>query len=134
MIFSKIFRLAMITAIVTAFCSLIVPSESSAEDVWIYSDGDFSYYLTTEKISVDNVQPTYRGLVKVLHNGKYDNFQNYGFELRNGVVVGYMYSRSNGYWDFAGPISSTHPIFNAVWQAMKPYLKQQGVSNVDAWN
>ena len=109
------------------------PRISSAQDIWVYSREGYEYYLTTENISVRDSQPPFTCNVKVVYNGKYDNFEILGFESQNDILVGYSFWRSHGTWEFVGTVSKK-PYLNAVWQAMKPYLKQQGVIGVDGWH
>lgn len=129
-------RVFMLCFLAVAVSCLMLPSVSSAEDIWVGGNDYYSYYLVSDQISIDKTQPNYRGGVVTVNNrtGKRERNLLYGFELRNGVVVGYSYSRTDGYWGFEGPISSADPMYNSVWQAMKPYLKQQGLSDVDSWN
>ena len=105
------------------------PSTSSAEDVWIYSQGEYSYYLQTDTISKRNSRPpyTYNNYppyscsVKYVYNGKYDNFQIYGFANENNTIIGYSYSRSHGDWENNGR-ASDDPFYNALWNALRQYI------------
>lgn len=109
---------------------VMMPSVSLAEDVWVYSEDDYmDVYLSTDKISVNKIEPRYRGLVKFVsrEDGTLMNFYPFGFDYRNGQVVGFSYSRSQGYWEYHGSVVNDQ-MFNAVWQAMKPYLRQKGAS------
>ena len=106
------------------------PSTSSAEDVWFNSNGEFSYYLDTNTIKRNpnshppytyNNPPMYTCSFKIVHHGKYENFQICGFAKENDKVIGYSFSRSMGDWSNEGSVIN-NPFYNALWNAMKKYI------------
>lgn len=100
---------------------ILSPSTSSVEDVWFYSQGEFSYYLQTDTISKRNSRPPYSCCIKYVYNGEYDNFQIYGFANENNTIIGYGYSRSHGDWTNTGR-ASDDPFYNALWNALRKYI------------
>ncbi len=109
---------------------VMMPSVSFAEDVWAYSEDEYvDVYVDTDRISIDNREPRYRGLVKIVSrkDGTMMNFYPAGFDFRNGQLVGFTYFRSQGYWEYHGAVVNDSRM-NAIWKVMKPYLKQKGAS------
>lgn len=118
----RLFSAGILVFVFFVLGATLTPSISSAEDVWVYSRDNFEYYLSTETIKNTNKHPPYTCTVKKIYNGKYDNFDILGFANENDIIIGYSFWRSHGTWDCIGKVSND-PYFSAVWQAMKPYLK-----------
>ena len=99
----------------------ISPSVSSAEDVWFYSDGSWSFYLCSETINDrGNEQPKYTVQVKKVFNGTYQgDFEFLGFTSDGSYC--YWYNRMNGRWEGSQRVSAS-PYTSAAWRAMQPYL------------
>jgi len=128
-------RSMFVAAVLFSLISLFAPGKSSAEDIWCYGKGTLSYYLVSDKISVVEKEPIFRCLVNVVDNesGKLVNFHSFGFENWDGTMVSYTFLRAKGIWEYHGQARS-NPLDNAVWQAMKPYLKQKGFENIYYWD
>ena len=56
----------------------------------------------------------------------------YGFESQNDSMVGAFYEKSTGLWEYS-PYKNERPVLKAVWEAMKPYMKQKRISYSDSW-
>lgn len=116
---------------------LAVPNVSHAEDVWCYSNEYTSFYLDSNSVGETRKAPngiTYSASGKVVSNedGSFVNIQIFGFAVPNDNVVGYSYWRSHGTWEYVGSIKKNSEM-RAVWQAMKPYLKEKGIYYNDSW-
>lgn len=116
---------------------LVVPDVSHAEDVWCYSNEYTSFYLDSNSVGETKKAPngiTYSASGKVVSNedGSFVNIQIFGFAVPNDNVVGYSYWRSHGTWEYVGSIKKNSEM-RAVWQAMKPYLKEKGIYYNDSW-
>lgn len=123
MLASKLFKRIVLMVSMLGMLLLAMPGISSAADVWCYSSGGFSYYLSSDTVKETNQHPSYRGMVKVVteDSGKQWNVIMCGFASENDVITAYTFDRSNGRWGYYGK-ASDDPFLNAVWQAMKPYL------------
>ena len=115
----------------------VVPSVSSAEDVWCYSNETISFYLDSDSVGNVNNAPngiTYRASGKAVFNddGSFATIYVYGFAVPNDNIEGYSYGRSTGEWEYIGSIKKNSEL-RAVWQAMKPYLKAKGIYYNESW-
>lgn len=101
----------------------ISPSVSSAEDIWFYSQSNWSYYLISETIKDrGNKHPQYTVQVKKVIGGKYmGDFELLGFAYENGTLISYVFHRYNMRWEYPGRVSED-PYTSAAWRAMQPYL------------
>lgn len=110
-----------------------MPGTSSAEDVWCYTRGNFSYYLSSDYIrKVDYSNGiTYTVDGKLVHDssGTVSRPLLYGFSIENDYVVGHTFNRTWGKWESV-PKAETM----AVWNAMKPYMKAKGIPYTESWN
>ena len=52
----------------------------------------------------------------------------YGFNSDNDILAAYTFNRTNGKWEEADKSEAM-----AVWNAMKPYMKQKGIHYSDSW-
>ncbi len=116
---------------------LAVPNVSHAEDVWCYSNEYTSFYLDSNSVGETKKAPsgiTYSASGKVVSNedGSFVNIMMYGFAVPNDNVEGYSYWRARGKWEYIGSIKKNSEL-RAVWQAMKPYLKEKGIYYSDSW-
>jgi len=115
---------------------LSMPGVSSAEDVWCYSNGSFSYYLSSDTISRVNYTGgiTYAvdGVTVFDRDGSLGRPLMYGFSVPNDYMMAFIFDRSNGKWNH---ITDDEGLANAmaVWEAMKPYMKQKGIHYSDSW-
>ena len=125
-------KLAKGFAILTTLGILWLPGVSSAEDVWCCSREGRTFYLDSESINAPNL-PTgmdYRVSVKTVldSDGSLEKSAVYGFEAQNDVMVGMTYDKSAELWK-----NGEASVAKAVWEAMKPYLRQKRISYSDAW-
>ena len=114
---------------------LSMPGVSSAEDVWCYSSHGHSYYLSSDSIRVHHdggITYTVDGVVVLDSDGSFVRPLMYGFDSDNDIMVGSVFNRAFGKWEYCGRVSKD-PNMNAVWQAMKPYMKQKGIYYSDSW-
>lgn len=127
--------LVLATAFFTAG-SLYLPGVSLAGDVWCYSCSGRSFYLDSESINAANLPKgmDYRVSVKAVleSDGSLKRTIIYGFESQNDILVGTVYNKSAGDWDFS-PSVSERPVLKAVWETMKPYMKQKHINYSDSW-
>ncbi|MBR1552959.1 MAG: hypothetical protein IJ631_02960 [Schwartzia sp.] len=105
---------------------------SSAEDVWCCARDGRSFYLDTDSINDDKLPKgmTYRAAVKAVRDsdGSLEKIAVYGFESQNDIMVGMMYDKAADLWD----IGET-PVARAVWETMKPYMRQKQIPYSDSW-
>ena len=135
----RIVKILKVMALVVSFflCStLIAPNISFAEDVWCFSDGRFSFYLDSDTISgsVRNGPVSYSvsGKTVLDKTGEFHQVWIYGFASENDNLVGYMFNRRNGNWDYIGLLRNNSDL-RAIWETMKPYMKQKGIHYSDSW-
>lgn len=131
----KILKILVLTASIFAGNVFIMPSVSSAEDVWCYSDGELSFYLASDTIKeikddLNGIRYSVSGRTVV--NNKQHNVHLYGFAVFNDNVVCYSFNRFNGKWEYPYPIKKDSNL-RAIWQAMKPYMKKKGIYYSDSW-
>jgi hypothetical protein len=116
--------------------SLCLLKTSLAEDVWCCSRNGHSFYLDSESINAANLPKgmDYRVSVKAVleSDGSLNKTIIYGFESQNDILVGTVFNKSAGNWDFS-PSVSERPVLRAVWETMKPYMKQKRISYSDSW-
>ena len=102
------------------------PSISSAEDVWIMSRDGFDHYMITDTIKKG--ARGYQVNVKIVYNGKYDNFRILSFDSVNDLyMIMEEFTRYDGKWT----VSSDDELGEPLWNAMKPYMKAKGISYPD---
>jgi len=130
--------LVLATAFFTAG-SLYLPGVSLAGDVWCYSCSGRSFYLDSESINADDLprQMDYRVAVKAVleSDGSLEKIIIYGFESQNDILVGSIFDKTVKQWvslQYAR-YTKEKPVLKAVWEAMKPYMKQKRISYSDSW-
>ena len=81
--------------------------------VWVYGNETSNAYM--KKIIISEKGPQYQCTVNIMHkrDGKPMNFMTFGFSRKNDATV------------------ANNAELNAVWKAMKPYLKRKGVSDAE---
>ena len=132
-------RILLVVIPMWAMSAWIFPSLSMAQPnvvaenlhVWVYGHGELNAYM--KKISISEKGPRYICIVNIESNrdGSLINFHTYGFTPRNDTVVAYYFARGGRpHWEQVGVVADD-PTLNAVWQAMKPYLKKHGISDVE---
>ena len=116
--------------------SLNLPGVSSAADVWCYSQDGRSFYLDSESINAETLprEMDYRASVKVVResDGSLEKTVVYGFESQNDILVGAIFDKSAGRWGFP-EYAREKPVLKAIWETMKPYMKQKRISYSDSW-
>ena len=112
------------------------PNVSLAGDVWRYSRDGRSLYLDSESVNAGNLPMgmDYRVSVKSVidSDGSLEKVIIYGFESQNDILVGAIFDKSAGKWDFP-EYSRERPVFKAILETMKPYMKQKRISFSDSW-
>ena len=101
----------------------VSPHVTYAHDVWVYNNESWSVYLDSDTVKTYDTRPQYQCNVKIISNddGSQVNFWICGFHPKNGEIIAYQYSRSQGFWERIGPLHTT-PEFAAIWHAMQDYL------------
>lgn len=97
--------------------------------VWVYGNETSNAYM--KKIIISEKGPQYQCTVNIIHkrDSKPMNFMTFGFSRKNDATVGYSFVRgSRPHWECHGTVANNAKL-NAVWNAMKPYLKRKGVSD-----
>lgn len=133
----KIVRMLMLVASIFAGSVVVMPSVSSAEDVWCYSNDTMSFYLDSDSVGEVKNAPegiSYGASGKMVLNkdGSFVNIIIYGFAVPSDSVEGYSYWRVKGKWEYIGSIKKNAEL-RAVWEAMKPYMKKKGIYYSDFW-
>lgn len=132
----RILKILILAASIFAAGSLCLPGVSSAADVWCYSRDGRSFYLDSESINAGNLPGgmDYRVSVKAVldSDGSLEKSIIYGFESQNDILVGMIYDNSAGQWAFP-EYAGEKPVLKAVWETMKPYMKQKRISYSDSW-
>ena len=130
----RILKILVLTLSFFLAGSLYLPGVSLAADVWCCSCDGRSFYLDSESINAENLprEMDYRVSVKAVleSDGSLEKRIIYGFESQNDFLVGAVFDQSAGRWVF--PVSEK-PVFKAVWETMKPYMKQKRISYSDSW-
>ena len=128
----QLFGAAAVFFAVGCFCP---PNVASAEDVWCCSRGGRSYYLDSDSINAKNLpkEMTYRAIVKTVldDDGSLADTAIYGFESQNDCMVGMVFNKSAEQWDT--PRTNEKPVMRAVWETMKPCLREKRISYSDSW-
>ena len=106
-----------------------------SKDVWCYSDDGHSFYLDSQSINAENLPRgmSYRAAVKEVRegDGSLEEVIVCGFESQNDVLVCSIFDQSADLWN---PVSvREHPALKAVWEIMKPYMKEKRISYSDSW-
>ena len=137
MYIGKIARMLVLMISIFAASTFVMPSVSSAEDVWCYSNDIMSFYLDSDSVGETKNAPegiSYGASGKLVSNedGSFVNIVIYGFAVPNDNVEGYSYWRAKGKWEYIGSIKKNSEL-RAVWEAMKPYMKKKGIYYSDYW-
>ena len=132
MLKTKLLKRMILMVSVPGMFLLSMPGVSSAEDVWCYSSYGFSYYLSSDTISKKSYpsRVSYAVDGKLIHDsdGSLARPLMYGFNSDNDILAAYTFNRTNGKWEEADKSEAM-----AVWNAMKPYMKQKGIHYSDSW-
>ena len=132
----RILKILVLAVSFFATGSFCLPGVSIAADVWCCSLEGHSYYLNSESINAANLprEMDYRVSVKAVResDGSLKKSIIYGFESQNDILVGAVFNKSAGSWDFS-PSVSERSILKAVWETMKPYMKQKRINYNDSW-
>jgi len=136
MYIGRILKLLVLAVSFFAAGSFCLPGVSLAADVWCCSRDGLSFYLDSESINAANLPRgmDYRVSVKAVleRDGSLKKTIIYGFESQNDILVGTVFNKSDGSWDFS-PSVSERPVLKAVWETMKPYMKQKRINYSDSW-
>ncbi|MCI7331015.1 MAG: hypothetical protein SOZ01_01460 [Selenomonadaceae bacterium] len=128
----SIFKRLILMVSVLGVMLFSMPNTSSAEDVWCYSSYGFSYYLSSDTIRQVNLSGgiSYTVSGKLVHDssGTLQGPLSYGFSIPNDNLEGYTFDRTNGHW-----VSASKDEALAVWNAMKPYMRQKGIYFGESW-
>lgn len=129
-------KVMLLAVSVFAAVSLYLPGVSSAADVWCCSHDGHSFYLDSESINADILPKgmDYRVSVKavLVSDGSLKKTIIYGFESQNDWLVGHIFDKSTGQWEYMES-ASEKPVLRAVWETMKPYMKQKRIGYSDSW-
>ena len=132
----KILKNLVLAVSVFAAGALFLPGISLAADVWCCSLNGRSFYLDSESINASGLpkEMDYRVSVKAVResDGALEKTIIYGFESQNDIMVGAFFNKSAGLWEFS-PSANERPVLKAVWETMKPYMKQKRISYSDSW-
>ena len=132
----RILKVLVLAVSFFAAGSLCLPGVSLAADVWCCSRDGHSFYLDSESINAANLPKgmDYRVSVKAVleSDGSLKKTVIYGFESQNDILVGAVFNKSADNWDFS-PSVSERPVLKAVWETMKPYMKQKHINYNDTW-
>ena len=132
----RILKVLVLAVSFFAVGSLCLPGVSLAADVWCCSRDGHSFYLDSESINAANLPKgmDYRVSVKAVleSDGSLKKTVIYGFESQNDILVGAVFNKSADNWDFS-PSVSERPVLKAVWETMKPYMKQKHINYNDTW-
>ena len=136
MYIGRILKILVLAGSFFAAGFLYLPGVSLAGDVWCYSRDGRSYYLDSQIINAGNLprEMDYRVSVKAVldSDNSLEKTIIYGFESQNDILVGAIFNKSARRWDFP-EYSREKPILKAVWETMKPYMKQKHISYSDSW-
>ena len=104
--------------------------------MWCCSHDGRTFYLDSDSINAANL-PTgmdYRVSVKAVResDGSLERIVIYGFESQNDRMVGAFYEKSTDLWEYS-PSKNERPVLKAVWETMKPYMKQKHINYSDSW-
>ena len=90
MYIGQILKILVLIVSIFAGSVFIMPSVSYAEDVWCYSDGEFSFYLASDTIKEIKNDPNgirYSVSGRTVIKNKQHNIYLYGFAVFNDNVV-----------------------------------------------
>ena len=114
---------------------ILAPGVASAEDVWCGSSEGLDQYLVSESINAESLPKgmDYRAAVKMVRqDSTLDGVTVYGFEMMNDTIVGSFWDKAAGRWQYAGHLEHK-PDLKAIWEAMKPYMREKGIPYSDSW-
>ena len=136
MYIGRVLKILVLAVSVFAVGALWLPGVSLAADVWCCSHEGRTFYLDSDSINAANL-PTgmdYRVSVKAVResDGSLERIVIYGFESQNDRMVGAFYKKSTDLWEYS-PSKNERPVLKAVWETMKPYMKQKHISYSDSW-
>ena len=136
MAMGRTLKILGVAAVFLAAGILCVPNIAFAEDVWCCSMDGRSYYLDSDSINAENLpkEMTYRAIVKAVldGDGSLEKSVIYGFESMNDLMAAAWYDQSAGQWQDADYKNET-PLLQAIWEVMKPYMKQKHINYSDSW-
>ena len=131
-----VFKIMILAAFLLGAASLVAPGVSSEEDVWCFEEDGLAFYMNTDSIRPTDSAPNGISYIvsgkTVYSNGEFGRFLTFGFAVPNDNVVGYSFGRATGEWSYIGSIKKNSNL-NALWQAMKPYMKKKGIYYSDNW-
>ena len=132
----RVLKILVLAVSFVAAGFLCLPGVSLAADVWCCSRDGHSFYLDSESINAANLPKgmDYRVSVKAVleSDGSLKKTVIYGFESQNDILVGAVFNKSADNWDFSLSVSE-RPVLKAVWETMKPYMKQKHINYNDTW-
>ena len=136
MYIGRVLKVLVLAVSVFAAGALYLPGVSLAADVWCCSHNGRSFYLDSDSINAANLPAgmDYRVLVKAVRESD-DSLERtvvYGFESQNDTMVGAFYEKSADQWEYS-PSKNERPVLKAVWETMKPYMKQKHINYSDSW-
>ena len=136
MYIGRILKVLVLAVSFFAAGSLCCPGVSSAADVWCCSRDGRSFYLEPETINAAGLPGgmDYRVLVKAVleSDGSLEKRIIYGIESQNDILVAAIFNKSAERWDFP-EYAKEKPVLKAIWENMKPYMKQMRISYSDTW-
>lgn len=136
MTMSKLFKRMILMVSMLGVMLFSMTGTSSAEDVWCYSSNGFSYYLSSDSIrKVDysnGIMYTVDGKTVLESNGSLGRPLMYGFSIENDYVIGHTFDRAYGSWYYISDKDGRAEA-KSVWNAMKPYMRQKGISFGESW-
>ena len=132
----RILKSLVLAVSVFAAVALCLPGVSLAADVWCCSRDGRTFYLDSDSINAANLPKgmDYRVSVKAVResDGSLERTVIYGFESQNDIMVGAFFDKSADQWEYS-PSANERPVLKAVWEAMKPYMKQKHIGYSDSW-
>ena len=132
----RILKSLVLAVSVFAAVALCLPGVSLAADVWCCSRDGRTFYLDSDSINAANLPKgmDYRVSVKAVResDGSLERTVIYGFESQNDIMVGAFFDKFADQWEYS-PSANERPVLKAVWEAMKPYMKQRHIGYSDSW-
>ena len=132
----RILKSLVLAVSVFAAVALCLPGVSLAADVWCCSRDGRTFYLDSDSINAANLPKgmDYRVSVKAVResDGSLERTVIYGFESQNDIMVGAFFDKSADQWEYSLSVNE-RPVLKAVWEAMKPYMKQKHIGYSDSW-
>ena len=136
MYIGRVLKILVLAVSVFAAGVLWLPGVSLAADVWCCSHDVRTFYLDSDSINAANLPKgmDYRVSVKAVResDGSLERTVIYGFESQDDRMVGAFYVKSTDQWEYS-PSANERPVLKAVWEAMKPYMKQKHINYSDSW-